>query len=168
MRIGRMAKFVAVFSILGVASVAFAQTRWATYTNREYGITMLMPDIEHCVAAEQGDIGHIVCRYPEGLQIDVMGSPTALTLTQLRDEAGERITNVPQSAWQWRTINDAENGYRFAESWTAHGGGNTVIGLIGQSSRRTMSHIVYIHGSDAAFQRHQAQVALFINSIHAI
>ncbi|MFO0624099.1 MAG: hypothetical protein U0325_00665 [Polyangiales bacterium] len=157
-----------VGGVLGMAGVAFAQTQWVAYTSQDYGITMLVPDIEHCTTSEEGSVGHLACRYPEGLSVDVYGSAEAIGLAELRREAAARAPGVPQSAWQWRAIHDGQNGYRLAETWSAHGGGRTVIGLIGQSARRTMSHVVFVSGSDAALQRHQASVRLFINSIHAL
>lgn len=168
MKRGMHAAVAAVVGVLGLSGLAYAQTQWVTYTNNEYGITMLVPDIQHCSAREEGSVGHLSCRYADGLSVDVYGSHEAVGLAQLRQEAAARAPGVPQSAWQWRTINDRQNGYRLAESWSAHGGGRTVIGLIGQSARRQMSHVVFVSGSDAALQRHQASVRLFINSIHAL
>lgn len=168
MKHGRRAAVAAMAGLFGLAGAAYAQTRWVTYTNNDYGITMLVPDIQHCSTSEEGSVGHLSCRYSDGLGIDVFGSHEAVGLAQLRREAAARAPGVPQSAWQWRTINDQQNGYRLAESWSAHGGGRTVIGLIGQSARRPMSHVVFVSGPDAALQRHQASVRLFINSIHAL
>lgn len=161
-----MVGMVGASMLLGTA--ALAQVRWTPFRNAQYGIEMLVPDATHCTVSEADRVGHMLCRYPGGMELEVYATPRAMTLPELRAAAAEEADDVPASAWQWRAVAVGSNGYRIAEAWSASGGGHHVLGLIGQSARRQMSHVVFISGPDAEWARNTAAINTFIDSVHAL
>jgi hypothetical protein len=150
------------------ATVAEVETMdWDDLSSEDYGIRVKVPDANQCEADEAEDegLGVLGCDYGD-IQVVVMAYAGAVSMDELREAAVE-LSEVPGDYWEWQG-ETAGNGYRQAEAWSASAEGHTLIGLIGQSGEREVSHIVYIFGSDEALEAHGDDVNNFVATVYAI
>jgi len=148
------------------ASSDQGDNRWESYESRSWGIRLAVPNPEACVQRTQSQVGHLFCDYGD-VVVEVFAIQGQLPVADLRDIAVE-VTEIPPSLWRWEGESRYRNGYLGTEAWSASGNGYTMIGLIGQSAVRDVSHVVFIYGSDRAMSRHASVLGHFVANIEAI
>ena len=156
----------AVAALVLAAGPAHAGTKWKTVKSTEYGIQLDVPDPDKCETKKRDDVAGMYCDYGD-MRVVVIAYNGTLDLSELREAAYE-YSEVPEKHWRKQGTERDENGYKIAEAWAASHGGDSVLGLIGQSKAQSKSHVVFIHGSDKAWKANKRAIARFIDNIYAI
>ena len=125
-----------------------------------------MPNPENCAQATVGNVGHLQCSYGD-IGVEVFAIRDAISMSELRDLAFD-YAELPPRYWQWEGMRHNVQGYSNYEAWTAEGNGIAVLGLVGQSSRSDVGHIVFVYGSQSSLDRNTDTLMSFITNIEAI
>lgn len=139
---------------------------WRFYESDYYGIRLAVPNPENCVQATRDEIGHIACDYGD-LSVEVFAFQGFIPATELRGLAVD-YTRIPGDQWEPLRGADDLTGYSGTEAWGANDGHRSVIGVLGQSGVRDVSHIVFVSGSPDAMSRHATSIERLVGNLQAI
>jgi hypothetical protein len=151
---------------VGVVALAHAGGDWDAVESKEYGIRFAVPDEDKCGATERDGVGSLYCE-GDGFQVAMIAYKGAVSMKDLRAVA-HQYTEVDEKHWKLIDETSGENGYEKAEAWGAAGDGHAAAVVIGNSGKRSVSHVVFIMGKVSSWKQHAKDITRFIENIHAI
>ncbi len=142
---------------------AHAET-WKVVTSQQFGVRFAVPDAKKCKSRTRGELAGMYCDYGD-MKVVAIAAKGMVSFADLRT-ATHKYSEIPAKYCK-RVSSSAGHGYRRYEAWSCTSGDQSLVGLIGQSAKRSMSHVVFIHGSHAAWKRNYRHVRTFVNNIYA-
>jgi len=157
---------IALGLLVWSSSHNFAQAEtWRSVTSAQFGVRFAVPDAKKCKSRTRGDLAGMYCDYGD-MKVAAIAAKGAVSFADLR-RATHKYSEIPAKYCK-RISAGAGNGYRRYEAWACTSGSQSLVGLIGQSGKRAMSHVVFIYGSHAAWKRNRRYVRAFVSSINAL
>lgn len=139
---------------------------WRTFESNSWGLRLSVPDPDRCNQSRREGMGLLLCQYDD-FTIEVWSFDGRMTIAEMRRLA-ENYTELERSYWQYRAGESNQNGYTRREWYSAAGNGAEMWQFCGISSRRNVSHLVFVYGQQAAMRRRSRDLGRFIGEIHAI
>ncbi len=141
-------------------------SNWRKVRSKKFGISLQVPDPDRCKDHDGGDEGNIHCDYGD-IKVTVIALRGKVSFNKLRHKAYKHA-GIASRHWKLQDKAKNENGYSQIEAWKAESRHEMALGLLGQSKRRAISHVVFIFGKKHAIKREWKSIEKFVHNINAI